>query len=59
MTKKDLSRRQGRWLEKLSDFQFEIKHVLGKENGAANALSRQQVAETPRLSMLQEINGPF
>ena len=32
--------RLGRWLLKLSEFQFEIKHKAGKKNGNADALSR-------------------
>jgi transposase InsO family protein len=42
MSKRDLTRRQARWLEKLSDFKFSIEHVPGKDNGAADALSRVQ-----------------
>jgi hypothetical protein len=35
-----LNARQARWMALLSEFDFEIKHVKGKENKVANALSR-------------------
>jgi hypothetical protein len=35
-----LNVRQARWITLLSDFDFEIKHIKGKENRVANALSR-------------------
>jgi hypothetical protein len=34
-----LNSRQSRWLEFLSEYDFDIKHIKGKENMAANALS--------------------
>jgi hypothetical protein len=40
MTKKELSGRQARWTEKLSQFEFKIEYVKGADNGAADALSR-------------------
>ena len=40
MQQRDLSRRQSRWQDYMSDFHFEIKYLLGEENGAADALSR-------------------
>jgi hypothetical protein len=40
MTQKDLNRRQARWLETLSDFDFDIKWVKGNSNIFADALSR-------------------
>jgi hypothetical protein len=39
-TQKDLSRRQIRWLETLSDFDFDIVYSPGKLNTFADALSR-------------------
>ena len=36
-----LNARQARWLQFLCEFDFEIKHVKGKENRVANALSRR------------------
>jgi hypothetical protein len=35
-----LNARQARWMALLSEFDFEIKHIKGKENGVADALSR-------------------
>jgi len=37
----NLNRRQARWLLDLSDFDLELHHVLGKDLGAPDALSRQ------------------
>jgi hypothetical protein len=36
-----LNSRQTRWLEFLIEYDFEIKHIKGKENQVANALSRR------------------
>jgi hypothetical protein len=35
-----LNARQIRWLEFLSEYDFDIKHIKGKENKVVNALSR-------------------
>jgi hypothetical protein len=35
-----LNARQARWMALLSEFDFEIKHIKGKENKVADALSR-------------------
>jgi hypothetical protein len=35
-----LNTRQARWMALLSEFDFEIKHIKGKENRVADALSR-------------------
>jgi hypothetical protein len=35
-----LNARQARWMALLSEFDFEIKHIKGKENKVVNALSR-------------------
>jgi hypothetical protein len=40
-TTKKLNRRQVRWAETLAQFDFKILHRKGKENGAADALSRR------------------
>lgn len=40
MTQKDLSRRQARWLEFLSQFDFDIKYIKGSDNIHADILSR-------------------
>ena len=36
----DLNARQARWLSFLSEFDMDIKHIRGKENKIADALSR-------------------
>jgi hypothetical protein len=35
-----LNARQSRWMELISEFDFEIKHIKGKENQVEYALSR-------------------
>ena len=35
----NLNARQARWLSFLSEYDFEIKHIKGKENKVADALS--------------------
>ncbi|KAF9254901.1 hypothetical protein L218DRAFT_885291 [Marasmius fiardii PR-910] len=37
---KDLSGRQARWLEKISEFDFRVEYIAGSENVMADALSR-------------------
>ena len=36
----DLNSRQARWLDFLSEYHFEIKHIKGKENNIVDALSQ-------------------
>ena len=36
----DLNPKQARWLAFLSEYHFELKHIKGKENKIADALSR-------------------
>ena len=36
-----LNARKSRWLKFLCEFDFEIKHIKGKENKVADALSRK------------------
>lgn len=45
-----VSRRNARWLEFLSQFTFDIKHIKGKENVVADALSR--IPGTESLNVL-------
>ena len=39
----NLNARQARWLAFLSEYDFEIKHIKGKENKVADALSRNAI----------------
>lgn len=43
-TQPSLSRKQARWLEYFSQFQFSIQYVKGQDNNVADALSRVQVS---------------
>lgn len=40
MTQRNFSKRQARWLETLSEFDFTITHIPGEKNAAADAMSR-------------------
>ena len=39
----NLNTRKARWLAFLSEYDFEIKHIKGKENKVDNALSRNAI----------------
>ncbi|QRV72049.1 Transposon Tf2-1 polyprotein [Ceratobasidium sp. AG-Ba] len=45
-TQRDLSRRQVRWLEYLSRFDFKLEHIPGSANIVADALSRRYASDT-------------
>jgi len=45
LNQKNLSRRQARWLEKISCFDFEVVYVPGEENSVADALSRTGMSD--------------
>ena len=47
-TTKDLNKRQIRWYEFLSEFNFEIIYRKGSENGRADALSRREDLKSPQ-----------
>ena len=47
----NLNARQARWLAFLSEYDFEIQHIKGKENKVANALSRNA-----KLNFIATIN---
>jgi hypothetical protein len=62
MTTKELNGRQARWAEELSDYDFRIEHIKGKENKVADALSRradyrENKEEKEKMPMLIEENG--
>ena len=49
-----LNARQARWMEFLCGFDFEIKHIKGKENKVAHALNRKvQEVHVASLSIFQ------
>ena len=49
-----LNARQARWLEFLCEFDFEIKHIKGKENKVVDALSRKvQEMHVASISIFQ------
>ena len=49
-----LNARKGRWMEFLCEFDFEIKHIKGKENKLVDALSRKvQEMHVASLSICQ------
>jgi hypothetical protein len=47
MNQKNLLGCQARWIEKISEFDFEVVYVPGTENVLADALSRIYSNETP------------
>ena len=51
---KDLNVRQGRWLEFLTDYDFDIHYYPGKANKVADALSRKSVGSLMSLRNLPE-----
>nr|GEW24483.1 reverse transcriptase domain-containing protein [Tanacetum cinerariifolium]GEW24498.1 reverse transcriptase domain-containing protein [Tanacetum cinerariifolium] len=50
--KKELNKRQHRWLELLSDYDYEIRYHLGKANVVADALSRKEWNKPLRVQAL-------
>ena len=54
-----MNARQARWLEFLCEFDFKIKHIKGKENKVADALSRKmQEMHVASLSIFQSSSLP-
>ena len=47
----NLNAKQARWLDFLSEYDFEIQHIKGKENKVVDALSRNA-----RLNFVAAIN---
>ena len=48
----DLNSRQARWLDFLSEYHFELKHIKGKENKVVDAL-------IPRIDCMFQMEGTF
>ena len=42
MTTQELSERQARWMQKLSQYKFKIKYQPGREGGKTDALTRRE-----------------
>ncbi|GKA88778.1 putative reverse transcriptase domain-containing protein, partial [Tanacetum coccineum] len=49
LDQKELNMRQHRWLELLSDYDYEIRYHPGKANVVANALSRKEQIKPLRV----------
>jgi hypothetical protein len=57
---KKLTERMVRWHEKLQDYNFKIIHIVGKNNGPADALSRmhqKDEKEEPKLTPLLQADA--
>ncbi|GKD09763.1 putative reverse transcriptase domain-containing protein [Tanacetum coccineum] len=52
LDQKELNIRQRHWLEMLSDYDYDIRYHLGKENVVADALSRKEQIEPLRVRAL-------
>jgi hypothetical protein len=48
-TQKDLSRRQARWMEFLSQYEYSIVYLKGEDNSVADALSRTEFEESSEV----------
>ena len=55
LTQKDLSPRQARWADLLSEYPVEIVHIRGKDNLVADALSRSLNTTETQFEMPEEI----
>jgi hypothetical protein len=47
LNQKNVSGRQARWLEKIGEFDFEVKYIPGEENLLPDALSRMYATDGP------------
>jgi hypothetical protein len=47
MNQRDLTGRQAQWLSKMSEFDFTVEYIPGKDNNIADALSRIYSADAP------------
>ncbi|GJX70827.1 putative reverse transcriptase domain-containing protein [Tanacetum coccineum] len=57
LDQKELNMRQRRWLELLSDYDFEIRYHPGKANIVADALSTQKEAQKPENFKNEDVGG--
>ena len=57
-TQLGLNTRQARWMAFLSEFDFEVKHIKGKENRVVDALSRR-TREVYEITMRQPESDPL
>nr|GEW91225.1 putative reverse transcriptase domain-containing protein [Tanacetum cinerariifolium] len=57
LNQKELSMRQRRWLELLSDYDYEIHYHLGKTNVVADALSQKEWIKPLRVRALVMMIG--
>ena len=58
ITTKKLTRRQARWVEILSQFNFKIHYRPSKQNGLADALTRRGEEEAPNAENEQVLLSP-
>ena len=47
LKQRNLSGRQAQWIEKISEFNFDVVYVVGSKNVVADALSRMYSADSP------------
>ena len=52
-TKPTLTKREARWVELLADFDFTVHHKPGRDNAAADALSRRPDLQPGEISVVQ------
>lgn len=55
MKQKDLSRRQARWMEFLSQYDFDIEYVKGEDNTSADTMSRYPEVESRNMMKVARI----
>lgn len=55
MKQKDLSRQQARWMEFLSQYDFDIEYVKGEDNTSADAMSRYPEVESRNMMKVARI----